>query len=156
VLCDDITRETPASFEPSIDYVVTRIPRFAFQKFPQADPALTTQMKSVGEAMTSDARSRKSAWRAIEDELSQVSAAATFAAMKALVLKDEQFVTDANGKRVGVLLDVKTYEHLREAEEELAEIRAYDTARPKVEADIKAGRVFSLADYRAKRAAKRK
>ena len=76
--------------------------------------------------------------------------------MKALVLKDEQFVTDANGKRVGVLLDVKTYEHLREAEEELAEIRAYDTARPKVEADIKAGRVFSLADYRAKRAAKRK
>ena len=50
-LNNDIMRETPASFEPSIDYVVTKIPRFAFEKFPQADPALTTQMKSVGEAM---------------------------------------------------------------------------------------------------------
>ena len=50
-LRNDITRETPASFEPSIDYVVTKIPRFAFEKFPQADPTLTTQMKSVGEAM---------------------------------------------------------------------------------------------------------
>ncbi len=42
---------TPASFEPSIDYVVTKVPRFAFEKFPKADPRLTTQMKSVGEAM---------------------------------------------------------------------------------------------------------
>jgi carbamoyl-phosphate synthase large subunit len=50
-LKNDITRETPASFEPSIDYVVTKIPRFAFEKFPQTDPTLTTQMKSVGEAM---------------------------------------------------------------------------------------------------------
>ena len=48
---NDITRETPAPFEPTIDYVVTKIPRFAFEKFPQADPTLTTQMKSVGEAM---------------------------------------------------------------------------------------------------------
>jgi carbamoyl-phosphate synthase large subunit len=48
---NDITRETPASFEPTIDYVVTKVPRFAFEKFPQADPTLTTQMKSVGEAM---------------------------------------------------------------------------------------------------------
>ena len=43
---NDITRETPASFEPTIDYVVTKIPRFAFEKFPQADPTLNTQMKS--------------------------------------------------------------------------------------------------------------
>ncbi|NNK31593.1 MAG: carbamoyl-phosphate synthase large subunit, partial [Xanthomonadales bacterium] len=43
---------TPASFEPAIDYVVTKIPRFAFEKFPAADPTLTTQMKSVGEAMS--------------------------------------------------------------------------------------------------------
>ncbi len=43
---------TPASFEPSIDYVVTKIPRFAFEKFPKADPILTTQMKSVGEVMS--------------------------------------------------------------------------------------------------------
>jgi carbamoyl-phosphate synthase large subunit len=48
---NDITRETPASFEPTIDYVVVKCPRFTFEKFPQADPVLTTQMKSVGEAM---------------------------------------------------------------------------------------------------------
>jgi carbamoyl-phosphate synthase large subunit len=48
---NDITRVTPACFEPTIDYVVVKIPRFAFEKFPQADPVLTTQMKSVGEAM---------------------------------------------------------------------------------------------------------
>jgi carbamoyl-phosphate synthase large subunit len=48
---NDITKSTPASFEPTIDYVVVKVPRFAFEKFPQADPTLTTQMKSVGEAM---------------------------------------------------------------------------------------------------------
>jgi carbamoyl-phosphate synthase large subunit len=48
---NDITKETPASFEPTIDYVVTKFPRFAFEKFPEADATLTTQMKSVGEAM---------------------------------------------------------------------------------------------------------
>ncbi len=50
-ITNDITRVTKASFEPTIDYVVVKIPRFAFQKFPGADPTLTTQMKSVGEAM---------------------------------------------------------------------------------------------------------
>jgi carbamoyl-phosphate synthase large subunit len=50
-LPNDITRVTPASFEPVLDYVVVKIPRFAFEKFPAADPTLTTQMKSVGEAM---------------------------------------------------------------------------------------------------------
>ncbi len=50
-LDNDITRVTPASFEPTIDYVVTKIPRFAFEKFPGAKPELTTAMKSVGEAM---------------------------------------------------------------------------------------------------------
>ena len=48
---NDITRETPACFEPTIDYVVTKIPRWAFEKFPEASPVLTTQMKSVGEVM---------------------------------------------------------------------------------------------------------
>ena len=48
---NDITRETPASFEPTLDYVVVKVPRFAFEKFPGADPTLTTHMKSVGEAM---------------------------------------------------------------------------------------------------------
>ena len=50
-LPNDITRTTPASFEPVLDYVVVKIPRFAFEKFPLADPRLTTQMKSVGEVM---------------------------------------------------------------------------------------------------------
>ena len=48
---NDITRETPASFEPTLDYVVVKVPRFAFEKFPAADATLTTHMKSVGEAM---------------------------------------------------------------------------------------------------------
>ena len=48
---NDITKETPASFEPTLDYVVVKVPRFAFEKFPGADPVLTTHMKSVGEAM---------------------------------------------------------------------------------------------------------
>ncbi|WP_300036339.1 carbamoyl-phosphate synthase large subunit [uncultured Roseobacter sp.] len=51
-LDNDITRVTPASFEPTIDYVVTKIPKFAFEKFPGAEPNLTTAMKSVGEAMS--------------------------------------------------------------------------------------------------------
>ena len=50
-ITNDITRETPASFEPTIDYVVTKIPRFTFEKFPSTDSTLTTQMKSVGEVM---------------------------------------------------------------------------------------------------------
>ncbi|MBE9117146.1 carbamoyl-phosphate synthase large subunit [Lusitaniella coriacea LEGE 07157] len=50
-ISNDITQKTPASFEPTIDYVVTKIPRFAFEKFPGSKPILTTQMKSVGEAM---------------------------------------------------------------------------------------------------------
>ncbi len=48
---NDITKQTPASFEPTLDYIVVKIPRFAFEKFPEADPRLTTTMKSVGEAM---------------------------------------------------------------------------------------------------------
>ncbi|MEJ2324180.1 MAG: carbamoyl-phosphate synthase large subunit [Nitrospirota bacterium] len=49
---NDITRETPASFEPVLDYVVVKVPRFAFEKFPETEPVLTTQMKSVGEVMS--------------------------------------------------------------------------------------------------------
>ena len=50
-ITNDITKSTPASFEPSLDYVVVKVPRFAFEKFPEADSRLTTTMKSVGEAM---------------------------------------------------------------------------------------------------------
>jgi carbamoyl-phosphate synthase large subunit len=49
---NDITKKTPASFEPTLDYIVVKVPRFAFEKFPAADPTLTTTMKSVGEAMS--------------------------------------------------------------------------------------------------------
>ena len=72
--------------------------------------------------------------------------------MKAMVLKDETFVTDAKGKRVGVVLDLETYERLRESEEELADVRAYDSARGRVAAELRAGRFTSLTEYSAKRA----
>ena len=62
---NDITRETPASFEPTIDYVVTKIPRFAFEKFPEADPILTIQMKSVGEVMSIGRTFKESLQKAI-------------------------------------------------------------------------------------------
>ena len=70
--------------------------------------------------------------------------------VNALVLKDEQVVTDLKGRPVGVLLGLKTYARLRRAEEELGDVRAYDEARPKVVAELKAGRFATLADYRAK------
>ncbi|MGY8804841.1 MAG: carbamoyl-phosphate synthase large subunit, partial [bacterium] len=62
---NDITQETPASFEPSIDYVVTKIPRFTFEKFPNADNTLTTQMKSVGEVMAIGRTFKESLQKAI-------------------------------------------------------------------------------------------
>ena len=62
---NDITKETPASFEPTLDYVVTKIPRFAFEKFPQSDTALTTQMKSVGEVMSIGRTFKESLQKAI-------------------------------------------------------------------------------------------
>ena len=72
-LDNDITKATPASFEPTIDYVVTKIPRFAFEKFPGAKPELTTAMKSVGEAMAigrSFQESLQKALRSLETGLS--------------------------------------------------------------------------------------
>ena len=71
-LTNDITGNTPAAFEPTIDYVVTKIPRFAFEKFPGADSALTTAMKSVGEAMAISrtfAESMQKALRSLETGL---------------------------------------------------------------------------------------
>src|SRR5438270_12730032 len=71
-LQNDITKTTPASFEPTIDYVVTKIPRFAFEKFPDAEPVLTTSMKSVGEVMAigrTFAESLQKALRSLETGL---------------------------------------------------------------------------------------
>jgi carbamoyl-phosphate synthase large subunit len=64
-IANDITRKTPASFEPTIDYVVTKIPRFTFEKFPGADNTLGTQMKSVGEAMAIGRTFKESLQKAI-------------------------------------------------------------------------------------------
>ncbi|HSG30503.1 MAG TPA: carbamoyl-phosphate synthase large subunit [Thermodesulfobacteriota bacterium] len=64
-IANDITKYTPASFEPSIDYVVVKIPRFAFEKFPQTEPLLTTQMKSVGEVMAIGRTFKESMQKAI-------------------------------------------------------------------------------------------
>lgn len=64
-IANDITRKTPASFEPTIDYVVTKIPRFAFEKFPGAEPVLGTQMKSVGEVMAIGRTFRESLMKAL-------------------------------------------------------------------------------------------
>ena len=75
--------------------------------------------------------------------------------MKATAVK-EQFLIDAGGKRVGALLDLNTYERSREAEEELADIAAYDAAKAKVMAEVRAGRCTTLTEYRAGRAQKRR
>jgi len=76
--------------------------------------------------------------------------------VKTGVLKAEQFITDAEGKRVGVLLDLRACERLREAEEELADIQAYDKAQPAVRAEVASGQFVTLAGYRAARARKQK
>ena len=62
---NDITKETPASFEPTIDYVVVKVPRFNFEKFPEAERTLTTQMKSVGEAMAIGRTFKEALYKAI-------------------------------------------------------------------------------------------
>jgi hypothetical protein len=69
--------------------------------------------------------------------------------MKMLAFKEEQFLTDAKGKRTGVVLDLETYEHLREAAEELAEIQTYDATKDRAHSEIAAGRYTTLAAYRS-------
>jgi carbamoyl-phosphate synthase large subunit len=68
-IANDITGQTPAAFEPTLDYVVVKVPRFAFEKFPQTDPALTSTMKSVGEVMAIGRTFKEAlgkAWRSME------------------------------------------------------------------------------------------
>ena len=70
-ITNDITRETPVSFEPTLDYVVVKVPRFAFEKFPEADPRLTSTMKSVGEVMAIGRTFKEAlgkAWRGLEKD----------------------------------------------------------------------------------------
>ncbi|MEJ5239452.1 MAG: hypothetical protein WHT82_13915 [Limisphaera sp.] len=70
--------------------------------------------------------------------------------MKTLA-KGAQFLTDARGKRTGVVLDLETYEKLREAAEELADIQAYDALRERAHSELASGRFETLASYRASR-----
>jgi hypothetical protein len=79
-----------------------------------------------------------------------------FFPMKTLAAKEEQFLTDAKGKRTGVLLDLQTYEHLREAEEELADIQAYDSLHDRAHSEITAGQCVTLTSYRVSRSRKAK
>ncbi len=82
---NDITRETPASFEPTLDYCVVKVPRFTFEKFPQADATLTTRMKSVGEAMAIG--------RTFKEALQK--------ALRSLEINRFGLIGDGNEKRVG-------------------------------------------------------
>ncbi|KQR04548.1 carbamoyl-phosphate synthase large subunit [Deinococcus sp. Leaf326] len=87
-LTNDITRVTPASFEPSIDYVVTKIPRFAFEKFPGTPDALGTQMRSVGEVMAIGRTFKESlqkAMRSTESDIRGVYAAMDDAGLRSLL-----------------------------------------------------------------------
>ena len=76
--------------------------------------------------------------------------------MKTSAVKEEQFLTEAKGKRTGVVLDLQTYEHLREAEEDLADIRAYDSLRDRAHTEIANGQYATLTSYRAGRRRKAK
>jgi hypothetical protein len=76
--------------------------------------------------------------------------------MKTTVASQEQFLTDAKGKRTGVVLDLQTYGRLREAEEELADIQAYDATRDRAHSEVASGQFSTLAAYRASRARKAK
>lgn len=76
--------------------------------------------------------------------------------MKTPTAGAEQFLTDARGRRTAVVLDLRTYEHLRETEEELADLRAYDVARGRAQAEIAAGHFTTLSAYRARRVRKAK
>ncbi|MFM8927691.1 MAG: carbamoyl-phosphate synthase large subunit, partial [Rhodoluna sp.] len=87
---NDITKVTPASFEPTLDYIVVKVPRFAFEKFPAADATLTTTMKSVGEAM------------AIGRSFSQ----ALQKALRSLERRGSSFHWDSNGKSKDELLEI--------------------------------------------------
>lgn len=76
--------------------------------------------------------------------------------MKSPPARDEQFLIAAKGNRTGVLLDLGTYERLREAEQELADIQAYDAAHNKAHAEVEAGQFETLAEFCARRKRKAK
>jgi hypothetical protein len=76
--------------------------------------------------------------------------------MKTVLVEKEQFIVDASGQRIAVVLDVTTYERLREAAEDNADLRAYRAAKLRVSGEIVRGEFATLEDYRGKRSRKRK
>jgi len=76
--------------------------------------------------------------------------------MKTVLAEKEQFIVDASGRRIGVVLDVSTYERLREAAEDNADLRAYRAAKPRVSGEMGRGEFATLEHYRGERSRKRK
>ncbi|MBP3036135.1 carbamoyl-phosphate synthase large subunit [Arthrobacter sp. zg-ZUI100] len=116
---NDITKQTPASFEPTLDYVVVKVPRFAFEKFPAADPTLTTTMKSVGEAMAIGRNFSEALQKALRS-LEQKGASLTFVpvaadAVPALIEAAKRPTTDRLKQVQQALLGGATVEDLYEA-----------------------------------------
>ena len=90
---NDITHETPASFEPTIDYCVVKIPRFTFEKFPQADQTLTTQMKSVGEVMAIGRTFKESLLKAVRSlEIGRYGLQPMFSAAQRRTLEAQEMI----------------------------------------------------------------
>ncbi|MDQ0735029.1 carbamoyl-phosphate synthase large subunit [Arthrobacter agilis] len=116
---NDITLKTPASFEPTLDYVVVKVPRFAFEKFPAADPTLTTTMKSVGEAMAMGrnfTEALQKALRSLEQKGSQLSFAPVGAdEVDALVEAAKRPTTERLSQVQRALLGGASVERLYEA-----------------------------------------
>jgi len=128
-VANDITEKTPASFEPSIDYVVTKIPRFAFEKFPGTSSVLTTQMKSVGEAMSMGRTFQESfqkAMRSLETGLNGFSPSDEIR-KDAADMSDSQLATKLRVPTPERMLYVKAaLETKRFTEEKIHELTAID------------------------------
>ncbi|MFD1342140.1 carbamoyl-phosphate synthase large subunit [Litorisediminicola beolgyonensis] len=164
-LDNDITKVTPASFEPTIDYVVTKIPRFAFEKFPGSEPLLTTAMKSVGEAMAIGRTIHESLQKALAsmetgltgfDEVEIPGAPDKAAIVKALsVATPDRMRTIAQAMRHGLsdddihgvtMFDPWFLARIREIVEAEAEIR--DTGLPRTEEGLRALKMMGFTDAR--------
>ena len=164
-LDNDITKVTPASFEPSIDYVVTKIPRFTFEKFPGSKPELTTAMKSVGEAMAIGRTIHESLQKALAsmetgltgfDEVAIPGAPDKAAVIKALSAKTpDRMRTIAQAMRHGLTDDeihtvtmfdpwfLARIREIVEAEEELRK-----DGLPVTEADLRSVKMLGFTDAR--------
>ncbi len=164
-LDNDITKVTPASFEPTIDYVVTKIPRFAFEKFPGAKPELTTAMKSVGEAMAIGRTIHESLQKALAsmetgltgfDEVAIPGAPDKAAIVKALSAKTpDRMRTIAQAMRHGLsddeihsvtMFDPWFLARIREIVE--AEEMLKKSGLPETEADLRAVKMLGFTDAR--------